>query len=69
MNIEWLNDYKIKVKIVNGEVILSLNKEGLTSLANHLMCLAKEDVGSHIHYEEETCLEEGSNSLIIEKIE
>ena len=44
-----------------------LNREGLLSLARQLQMLAEEPEGSHIHYDEYSCLEEGSADLIIEK--
>lgn len=54
----------------NDEVVISANREGLISLANHLLNLAQTDVpcGTHIHLDENNSLEDGSQSIIIEKI-
>ena len=45
------------------------NKEGLTSLANHLLNLAQDNVprGYHLHFDESNSLKDGSSELIIEK--
>ncbi len=69
MRIEWVDGFEIRVSIENGEVVLSSNKEGLLSLAKHLTALADEMPGSHIHYDEQNSLGEGSAELIIEKRE
>ena len=68
MNIEWIEGYKITVKAEENEVLISANIQGLLSLAKQLVALAKEDAGSHIHYDENNSLEDGSAELIIEKI-
>ncbi len=59
----WENGFEIAVKIKNGIILLSANREGLISLANHLLTLAQEAVpsGCHIHLDEFNSLEEGSN--------
>lgn len=51
-------------------VIISANREGLLSLANHLLNLAQAEVpcGTHIHLDEYNSLEDGSLDLIVEKI-
>ena len=69
MNIEWIDGFEIKVINTNDEVVISANKEGLESLANDLLELAKGNVGDHIHYDEYNSLTEGSTQLIIEKVE
>ena len=69
MNIEWMDGFEIKVSSTNDEVVISANKEGLESLANHLLELAKGNVGDHIHYDESNSLTEGSTQLIIERVE
>ena len=51
--------------------VISANREGLISLANHLLNLAQTDVpcGTHIHLDgRNNSLEDGSQSIIIEKI-
>ena len=47
--------------------MISANREGLLSLANHLKKLADEVSGSHIHLDVFNSLEEGSAELILEK--
>lgn len=69
MRIEWVEGFEIRVSIENGEVVISANKEGLLSLANHLTALAEEMPGSHIHYDEQNSLGEGSAELIVERWE
>jgi len=66
---KWEGDYEIEIKYENGDVILSANKEGLTSLANHLLNLAQEQIppGYHLHLDEYNSLEEGSVNFIIQK--
>lgn len=65
----WELGFDIKIKYEDNAVILIANKEGLVSLANHLMNLAQEKipVGYHMHFDENNSLEEGSIHLIIEK--
>ncbi len=69
MRIEWVDGFEIRVSIENGEVVISANKAGLLSLVKHLTALAEETPGSHIHYDEQNSLGEGSAELIIEKRE
>ncbi len=66
----WSEGYSIIVSTNNNEVVISANQEGLVSLANHLLNLAQVDVpcGTHIHLDEYNSLEDGSQSIIIEKI-
>ena len=69
MDMNWVDGFTIKVRVENGNVVISANKEGLLSLANQLKTLAEEAVGCHCHYDEYNSLEDGSSELIIEKIE
>lgn len=69
MDIEWEDGFTIKVRVDEGTVVLSANKEGLLSLAKQLMTMADADVGCHIHYDEYNSLEDGSAEMIIERIE
>ena len=66
----WEPDSKINVKSDN-EVLISANKQGLISLASHLLSLAQDEIttGTHIHLDEFNSLEDGSCDLVIEKIE
>ncbi|MBO4814516.1 MAG: hypothetical protein J5523_06115 [Muribaculaceae bacterium] len=70
MEFKWIDNYEISVKIQNESVILSANKEGLLSLANHLTALANdESPRGHFHLDEYNSLEEHSAELIIERTE
>lgn len=70
LQLNWEKDFSIKVIQNENEVILTANKAGLYSLANHLLNLAQDGApaGSHIHLDENNSLEEGSSDLIIEKV-
>ena len=69
MNLTWEDDAQISVKVMNGSAVISANRGGLLSLANHLRALAAELPGSHIHYDDQNSLEDGSAELVIERIE
>lgn len=68
MEINWVDGFIIKVEADCREITIQANKEGLVSLANQLLELAKSCPGSHIHYDEYNSLEEGSPEMIIAKI-
>ena len=67
MDLTWEEGYEITVGCENGAAVISANREGLLSLANHLKELADEPSGSHIHLDQWNSLEDGSTELIIEK--
>ena len=69
MDLNWENGFMIKVRIVKGSAVVSANREGLLSLSNHLRTLAEEPAGSHIHLDELNALEDGSDELILERID
>ena len=69
MTMNWMNGFEIRVSADTGETVISANKEGLLSLARQLAALAGEPAGSHIHYDENNSLEEGSAEMIIERTE
>ena len=69
MEINWIDGFMIKTAAVNGEVIISANREGMLSLAKQLAALAEGVPGDHIHYDEQNSLEEGSAEMIIERSE
>ena len=69
MTIEWVDGFEIRVSINTGAAVISANKEGLLSLAKQLTALVEEPAGSHIHYDDNNSLEEGSTELTIEKRE
>ena len=66
---KWEEGFMIRVHIDNGSAVISANREGLLSLANHLASLADEAPGSHFHLDEYNALEEGSTELIVERTE
>ena len=65
----WEENSEISTRVEMGDIVIRANKEGLVSLANHLLNLAQDEVpgGYHIHLDEFNSLEEGSVSLVIEK--
>lgn len=67
---KWETNFTVRVTVENKVTTLSANKEGLISLANHLLNLAQDAIkpGTHIHLDESNSLEEGSIELIIEKV-
>lgn len=69
MEYKWENGFEIKAVINNNTVIITANKEGLISLANHFLNLAQDNTpaGHHLHFDEYNSLEKGSNELIIQK--
>ena len=69
MELKWLDNYTIEVHVENNKVILAANREGLLSLANHLTSIAEMDAGYDLHLDEYNSLEDGSNELIIVKVE
>ncbi len=68
MELNWVDGFEISVRIENGAAVISANREGLLSLANHLKSLAEEPLGTHIHLDAYNSLEEGSSELIFETI-
>ena len=66
---KWENGFDIETKVENGVINIVANKEGLISLANHLLNLAQAGVplGHHLHFDEYNSLEEGSSELIVQK--
>ena len=69
MKIEWVDGFEIKTVVVNNEISISANKEGMLSLAKQLLTLAEGTPGDHIHYDEHNALEEGSAEMIIERVQ
>ena len=68
MDMKWVDGFEINVRIENDAVVISANREGLLSLANHLKKLAEEPPGNHIHLDAYNSLEEGSSEMILEKV-
>ena len=69
MELNWHEGSKISVRVEDGSVVLSANREGLLSLAGHFTALAEATPGSHIHFDEFNSLEENSVELIAARVE
>lgn len=69
MEFHWVDGFEITVTVEEGTAIISANKEGLLSLANHLTTLAEAPSRDHFHLDANNSLEDGSAELIIEKTE
>ena len=67
----WDDNYKIKTSTTYDTITIEANRDGLLSLARHLLLLAQEEVpnGSHFHLDEINSLEDNSVELIISKNE
>ena len=67
----WDNNFKIKTSKPYDTITIEANRNGLLSLARHLLLLAQEEVpsGSHFHLDEFNSLEDSSIELIISKNE
>ena len=68
MKMEWVDGFEIRTAVKDNSIVISANREGLLSLAKHLMALADGEAGSHIHYDAYNSLEEGSTEIIVEKV-
>jgi len=70
MTFEWVENFTIRTGMGNSEFLISANKEGLLSLANHLIKLANDEFhpGCHFHLDNHNSLEENSIPLIVEKL-
>jgi hypothetical protein len=66
---EWEDGFTIRTEIANGAIILSANKEGLISLARHLLSLSRDEFSNdyQLHLDSYNSLEEGSVELILQK--
>lgn len=65
----WEDGFEIETSCDRQAIRIVANREGLLSLANHLLNLAQEGVpsGHHMHFDEYNSLENGSRELIIER--
>ena len=69
MDLKWVDGFTIAVNIQDNTVTLTANREGLLSLANHLVMIAQDPAKcAHLHLDQHNSLEENSAELIIEKI-
>ncbi|MBR2730541.1 MAG: hypothetical protein IKD72_00960 [Clostridia bacterium] len=69
MELKWDENAQIRIRTEGGDVIISANRAGLRSLSNHLLSLAGEPAGSHLHLDADNALEDGSQPCILEHIE
>jgi len=70
IHLQWEAGHRIFVEIgPDGSVMLTANREGLLSLAQHLLNLANPEIpkGNHIHLDSYGGLEEGSIELMLLK--
>jgi hypothetical protein len=67
---KWENGFEIKIGREDNTIVLSANKAGLLSLANHCINLAQDDVpfNYHLHFDQSNSLEDGSLELLIQKV-
>ncbi|USG64971.1 hypothetical protein NDK47_23055 [Brevibacillus ruminantium] len=66
----WEDNFIIQADNNLNSLVIKANKEGLQSLAKHLLTLAQDEVpvDTHLHYDEFNSLEEGSCEIVIQKI-
>ena len=69
MDFHWHDGFTLNVRIDHGAVVLSANREGLLSLADHLTALAEAPENGHFHLDEYNSLEDGSAELTVERID
>ena len=65
MQFTWEPGFTITTSVQDGTTVIAANREGLVSLANHLMTLAEGAPGDHFHLDEHNSLEDGSCELIV----
>lgn len=72
LHLEWEENSIISVTINNENSVVAIggNREGLLSMARHLLTLAQTNVpsGYHIHFDDQNSLAEGSSEIIIGKL-
>jgi hypothetical protein len=66
---QWEDGFRINLKEEDGIIVLTANKEGLLSLANHFLSLAQDNVPTrvHLHLDDMNALEVDSLEWVIEK--
>ncbi len=70
IELTWENAYNIMCMIEGNSLKILANKQGLLSLANHLITLAQDTIpsGNHLHFDEYNSLDDDSKELIICKM-
>ena len=68
MRLLWEPDSAIAVHHELGTATIAANRDGLVSLARHLLTLAQSNVpfGQHMHLDDSNGLEAGSIELLVE---
>lgn len=71
IHLEWQGDFSISIQVKGNAICIIANKDGMISLASHLLNLAQEGVpnGTHIHLDDYNSLEQGSVELILERVD
>ncbi|GAA0394129.1 MULTISPECIES: Imm32 family immunity protein [Paenibacillus] len=66
----WEDNFTILAEKSTDSIVIKANKEGLQSLAKHLLTLAQNEVpvDTHLHYDDFNSLEDGSCEIVIQKI-
>lgn len=69
LRLKWEDNFSIECSADENAVCIKANREGLISLARHLLELAQDDVPiyTHIHLDEFNSLDDNSTELIITK--
>ncbi len=69
LRMAWTEGFVIVVTLSADQVVVRANREGLISLAQHLLTLAEDGVpaGAHIHLSPHDALEAGSGELVLER--
>jgi hypothetical protein len=70
IQLNWDQDFSIRVTVSGDDVIIQANQAGLCTLARHLLTLAQQQVpvGHHVHYDAASSLEDESSGLVVVKI-
>jgi hypothetical protein len=70
IRVEWDEGFEIVVHTSEDGVLISGNPSGLRSLAKLLLTLAQDSVPvhHHIHLDDSNALEDGSATLILERM-
>lgn len=63
----WEDGFSVKCSIDDNCATIEANRQGLISLARHLLALAQEEVPqfTHLHLDEFNSLEDNSSELIL----
>ncbi len=63
--------YMLSIEVdTTNAIVVKADKGGLISLARHLLTLAQDEypVGSHVHYDDASSLDDGSSPFIVDKV-